>query len=131
MMLTNIYRTPVTSVTLKPEINDMASCNTLTAGKDYYVSFWVTISSPRHSENILWQRDHVHAERAVYRPVLSIDKHVENSNDSRVWLSNSPSDRLRGLRELRVRETSVGLPGHNTLQRGYDAARLTLTGVMA
>lgn len=46
MMLTNIYRTPVTSVTLKPELNDMASCNTLTAGKDYYVSFWVTFSGP-------------------------------------------------------------------------------------
>lgn len=24
----------------------MASCNTLTAGKDYYVSFWVTVSGP-------------------------------------------------------------------------------------
>ena len=44
MMLTNIYRTPVTSVTLKPEFNDMASCNTLTAGREYYVSFWVTVS---------------------------------------------------------------------------------------
>ena len=46
MMLTNIYRTPLTSFTLKPGINDMASCNTLTAGKDYYVRFWVVVSGP-------------------------------------------------------------------------------------
>lgn len=44
MMVTNIYRTPLTGVTLKPGLNDMASCNTLTVGKDYYVSFWVTFS---------------------------------------------------------------------------------------
>lgn len=44
MTLTNIYRTPLTGVTLKPGHNDMASCNTLTAGKNYYASFWVTIS---------------------------------------------------------------------------------------
>lgn len=85
----------------------------------------------RHSENILWQRDYVHAGRAVYQPVSSIDKHDENSNGSRVWRSNSPSDRLHGLRGLRCHETNVGLPGHNTLQRGYDAARLTLMGVVA
>lgn len=101
------------------------------SGKRLLCEFLGHVFRPRHSENILWQRDHVHAERAVYRPVLSIDKHDENSNDSRVWLSNSPSDRLRGLRELRVRETSVGLPGHITLQRGYDATRLTPLGVMA
>lgn len=46
MILTNIYRTPLTSFTLKPGLNDMASCNTLTAGKDYYVKFWVTVSGP-------------------------------------------------------------------------------------
>ena len=46
MTLTNIYRTPLTEVTLKPVSNDMASCNTLMAGRDYYVSFWVTVSGP-------------------------------------------------------------------------------------
>lgn len=46
MMLTNIYRTPLTNVTLKPGSNDMASCNTLTAGKDYYVRFYVMVSGP-------------------------------------------------------------------------------------
>lgn len=46
MMLTNIYRTPGTRVTLKPGSNDMASCNTLTAGKDYYVRFYVMVSGP-------------------------------------------------------------------------------------
>lgn len=46
MILTNIYRAPLTSFTLKPGFNDMASCNTLTAGKDYYVKFWVTVSGP-------------------------------------------------------------------------------------
>lgn len=85
----------------------------------------------RLRENILWQRCCVHAGRAVYRPVLSIDKHDENINVSRVWLSNSPSDRLRRLRGLRFHETSVVHTGNHTLQRGYDAARLTLMGVMA
>lgn len=46
MALTNIYLTPLTNVTLKPGLNDMTSCNTLTAGKDHYVSFWVTVSGP-------------------------------------------------------------------------------------
>lgn len=46
MLMTNIYRTPLTSFTLKPGTNDMASCNTLTAGKDYYVKFWVAVSGP-------------------------------------------------------------------------------------
>ena len=46
MIITNIYRTPLTSFTLKPGLNDMDSCNTLTAGKDFYVSFWVTVSGP-------------------------------------------------------------------------------------
>lgn len=101
------------------------------SGKRLLCEFLGHVFRPRLRENILWQRDHVHAGRAVCQPVLSIDKHDENSNGSRVWLSNSPSDRLRGLRELRVHETSVGLPGHITLQRGYDATRLTLLGVMA
>lgn len=46
MMLTNIYRTPLTRFTLNPGYNDLASCNTLTAGKDYYVRFWVIVSGP-------------------------------------------------------------------------------------
>lgn len=86
---------------------------------------------PRHSENILWRRDYVHTGREVYRPVSSIDKHDENSNGSRVWLSNSPSGRLHGLRGLRFHETSVGLPEHITLQREYDAAHLIPMGVVA
>lgn len=44
MTLTNIYRTPLTGVTLKPGSNDMASCNTLMAGRDYYVSFYAMFS---------------------------------------------------------------------------------------
>ena len=46
MMLTNIYLTPFTRFTLKPGYNDLASCNTLKAGKDYYVRFWVIVSGP-------------------------------------------------------------------------------------
>ena len=101
------------------------------SGKRLLCAFLGYSFRPRHSENILWRRDYVHAGRAVYRPVSSIDKHDENSNGSRVRQSDRHSDEYARLHVGRVSGEQDPARRHRIFRREHDAARLTLLGVVA